>query len=143
MLLEEIFKGATEGGVGGIFKGVKDLITTFKADPLEVMKLQSAITTAEQQYELSLVQAQTKINEIEAASQDKFAARWRPALGWICVGGFGYQMMLSPIMQSIINFWYPDFRMDKLEVETLMTLLFGMLGLGAYRSFEKFNGVSK
>lgn len=139
MLLEDIFKGGTEG----IFKGVKDLITVFKADPLEVLKLQNAIQVAEYQHAQALAEAQTKINEIEAGSQDKFASRARPSIMWICACGFAYQVLIRPIGQSIMMYWHPDYQMVQLEVETLMTLLFGMLGLGAYRSFEKYNGVTK
>jgi hypothetical protein len=33
--------------------------------------------------------------------------------------------------------------MEALDVGTLLTLLFGMLGLGGMRTFEKMNGVAR
>lgn len=132
MWLEEIFKGGAEG----IFAGVKDVLTVFKADPLEVMKLQSAINTAEMQATLALVQAQTKINEIEAASQDKFVSRWRPAVGWICVTGLAYATILNPLMTWVclnLHALPPP----QLDLDILMPMVTGLLGLAGLRTYEK------
>lgn len=84
--------------------------------------------------------SQLEMNKAEAASPSLFVAGWRPATGWTCVGGLIYQVILRPIIQSIIMIWYPHYAMVSLEIETLMTLLFGMLGLGAYRTYEKVAG---
>lgn len=138
MLISEMFAGGTEG----IFKGVKDIISVFKADPLELAKLNQALVESELTHERALVQAQTKINEIEAGSLDKFVSRWRPACGWACVGGLGYQVMLRPLIQSAVMYWYPQYAMVELDISTLNTLLFGLLGLGAYRTVEKLRGAA-
>ena len=132
MWLEEIFKGGTEG----IFAGIKGIITTVKADPLEVMKLQQAITTAEMSMTTALSQAQTRINEIEAMSQDKFTSRWRPAMGWICVIGFGYATLLQPLGTWVCNN-LQVISPPQLDTTVLMPLVTGMLGLAGYRTYEK------
>lgn len=84
---------------------------------------------------------QTDINAVEADSDSLFKSGWRPAVGWVCVGGLTYQVIARPLMVwgSLNMGWVvpPD-----LELETLMTLLFGMLGLGAYRTYEKKNRVN-
>jgi hypothetical protein len=90
-----------------------------------------------------VVMAQMALNQAEAASPSLFVSGWRPATGWVCVGGLIYQVILRPIIQSLIMVWYPNYAMVQLEIETLMTLLFGMLGLGAYRTYEKVQGASK
>ena len=132
MWLEEIFKGGTEG----IFAGIKGIIGTIKADPLEVMKLQHAISTAEMQMTVSLSQAQTKINEIEAGSLDKYVSRWRPSVGWICVIGLGYATLFQPLASWVcinLNTIPPP----QLDINIMMPLVTGMLGLAGYRTYEK------
>src|ERR1700675_2817846 len=91
-LISDIFAGGTEG----VLKGVKDIIGTFKADPLELAKLNIELSKAQATLDLGLSQAQTRINEVEAASQDKFTSRWRPAVGWICGFGLAYSFIVQP-----------------------------------------------
>ena len=132
--IEELFKGGTEG----ILTGVKEVIQTFKADPLEVMKLQASVTQAEGQISLALVQAQTKINEIEAASNDRFASRWRPAVGWICVAGLGYATLFQPLAVWVCanaGITSPP----QLDLNILMPMVTGLLGLAGLRTYEKLN----
>ena len=133
MILAELF----EGGITGILKGAREIISSLKADPLEIAKLNAALAQAENAMNTALIQAQARINELESQSDDKFKSRWRPAIGWVCAFGLAYQIAFRPITQSIVMFWYPDYHMVALEIDTLMTLLFGMLGLGAYRTYEK------
>lgn len=138
MWLEEIFKGGTEG----IFGGLRGLIQTVKADPLEILKLQQAIHDAELKANVALLQAQTKIDEIEAGSQDKFITRWRPAVGWICVIGLGYSTLIQPLgawFSSNLGGTAPPV----IDVSVLMGLVTSLLGLGAYRSFDKMQGATK
>lgn len=132
--LEDIFKGGTEG----LLTGVKEVIQTFKADPLEVMKLQASLTQAEGQISLALVQAQTKINEIEAASNDRFASRWRPAVGWICVIGLGYATLFQPVATwvSANAGIHPP---PQLDLAILMPMITGLLGIAGLRTYEKMN----
>lgn len=79
---------------------------------------------------------QTDINQEESKSDSLFKSGWRPAVGWTCVGGLFYQVVARPLLTwvSNINGWQIP---PSLELDTLMTLLFGMLGLGAYRTYEK------
>jgi len=92
---------------------------------------------------LTIVASQVALNTKEADSPSLFVSGWRPATGWVCLGGLTYQVMIRPLVQSIINIWYPQYGMVSLEMETLLTLLFGMLGLGGYRTFEKYTGITK
>lgn len=139
-----------EGGAAGIFKGIGDIISKFKADPTAAMnnaqklaELELALKQAELDYELKLSLAQTEINKIEAGSSDKFVSRWRPAIGWICALGLLYATFLAPILDwlghNIVGWKEPPV----LNVEVLTTTLFAMLGIAGMRSFEKYKGVSK
>lgn len=136
--IAEIF----EGGASGILKGVKDVVSSFRADPLELAKLEAALQKTEADLQLGLSQAQTKINEIEAGSTDKFVSRWRPAIGWLCGSGIAYVCIVQPIgaWLSINLGWLPP---PHIEAAILMELLMGLLGLAGLRSFEKYNGVAK
>lgn len=86
--------------------------------------------------EASIAAAQSATNQIEAGSESLFKSGWRPAIGWICGGALMYQMLLRPLLawglQNVLAMPPPT-----LEMDTLLTLLFAILGLGAYRSYEK------
>lgn len=84
---------------------------------------------------------QTAVNIEEAKSDSLFKSGWRPYIGWVCGGALSYQMLFRPVFSWVAkNAWAWE-SMPSLEMESLMTLLFGMLGLGAYRTFEKTRGV--
>ena len=83
--------------------------------------------------------AQVEINKIEAAG-DWVQRNWRPALGWGGVVGVWYVWLAQPVLEwlSINAGWLPP---PKLDITELLTLLFGLLGLSAYRSIERVRGV--
>jgi hypothetical protein len=88
--------------------------------------------------------AQANIDTAEANSPSLFKSGWRPMAGWICVSAMGYYYILMPLVVWIAKFFTPNAPpMLTLESGELMTLLFGMLGLGGMRTYEKvtkFNG---
>jgi hypothetical protein len=57
-------------------------------------------------------------------------------VGWVCVSALAYQMVFRPLLAwlSSVYSWMPP---PSLELDTLLTLLFAILGLGAYRTYEK------
>jgi hypothetical protein len=129
--------------IAGAIKSIAGLFSTAleKWIPDANLREQAAMELAQQAS--VQIMAQVELNKTEAASPSLFISGWRPATGWVCVGGLVYQVMVRPIVQSCINVWTPTYTMVPLEIETLMTLLFGMLGLGAYRTVEKWNGTTK
>lgn len=111
---------------------------------LELLKMQQAGEFKELEANLALAQGQMEINKVEAASPSVFTSGWRPAVGWICASGLGYQVLLRPIGGWIaLNWLHWASLPPALEMDSLMSLMFGMLGLGAYRTFEKVKGVTK
>ena len=87
-----------------------------------------------------LALAQIEVNKVEAAT-DLFRGGWRPAVGWVCVMGLGYQLVLRPLLPWFVRVSggeVPD--LPSIDTETLMVLLTGMLGLGGLRTFEKVKG---
>ena len=80
--------------------------------------------------------AQIEVNKVEAAHKSLFVAGWRPAIGWIC----GLALLYSTIVSPILGIW---FTVPAVDTSLLTTVLMGMLGLGAMRTFEKTKGVSR
>lgn len=110
---------------------------------LDLMKLAQSGELAQLDADLKLALGQLEVNKAEAESGSLFVGGWRPAVGWICASGLFYQLMMAPLFGWVaMNAWQwlPP---PKLEMDTLLTLLFGMLGLGAYRTVEKVRGVAK
>lgn len=84
------------------------------------------------------VQGQLEINKTEAAHASIFVAGWRPAIGWVCALTLFYQYVVRPTWL----FFHPDAPLVALD-GSLWELMFGMLGIGGLRTFEKVKGVSK
>lgn len=80
---------------------------------------------------------QAEVNKVEAASDNLFKSGWRPAVGWVCVLALASQYFFVPLLTWVAANelgWSAPPEMDWSE---LLTLLLGMLGLGAYRTYEK------
>ena len=106
---------------------------------LELLKLEQAGEFKELDLDMQGRLAQADINKAEANSGDAFRAGWRPLVGYICALGLGYQLLARPLLEWLsmsLGWAIPP----PLETDTLLTLLFGMLGLGAYRTVEKVKG---
>lgn len=87
-----------------------------------------------------LALAQLEVNKVEAGT-DLFRGGWRPAVGWVCVLGLGYQLVLRPLLPWAVKVCGADVPdLPSIDTETLMVLLTGMLGLGGLRTFEKVKG---
>jgi hypothetical protein len=84
------------------------------------------------------------INTEEAKHRNIFVAGWRPFIGWTCGLALFAHFILFPSADVITAYLgydavsYPSFDMD-----SLMTILLGMLGLGGMRSFEKYKKLTK
>lgn len=110
---------------------------------LDLMRLAQDGELEQLRADTQLAMGQLEVNKAEAESGSLFVGGWRPAVGWICASGLLYQLMMAPLFGWVaMNAWQwlPP---PKLEMDTLLTLLFGMLGLGAYRTVEKVRGVAK
>jgi hypothetical protein len=81
-----------------------------------------------------LISLQTKINEIEAQHRTVFVAGWRPFIGWVCGIALAYNFVIRDLFIWLIK---PDIVPPALQMEHLMTVLLGMLGLGGLRTYEK------
>jgi hypothetical protein len=86
---------------------------------------------------------QMEVNRQEAAHASMFVAGWRPFIGWCCGLALAYQFIAAPIAIWIgFVVGHPVPKPPTLD-DNLWQLMFGMLGMGALRSFEKLKGVAR
>ena len=81
-----------------------------------------------------LLEIQTRINEIEAQHRTVFVAGWRPFIGWVCGVALAYNFVIRDLFIWAMK---PEIVPPALQMEHLMTVLLGMLGLGGLRTYEK------
>ena len=131
---------------GSILGGVKELISQFHMSPAEQAALLEAVAKREHELQLKvmeLAQSQLEVNKTEAMSSSLFVAGWRPFIGWVSGSAFAYTFVAQPFIAFILVAFGVDFNAAKLPIldwSMLATVLFGMLGLGAMRSYEKVKG---
>jgi len=123
---------------------VTGLLDQFIEDKDQKARLAHEIATMAQRHAQERALAQTETNREEAKHKSVFVAGWRPFIGWTCGVALAWHFVLAPLVLFIAG-WsgvqlptLPEFDMD-----SLMTVLVGMLGLGAFRSYEKTKGVAR
>jgi hypothetical protein len=137
----------TKLATGGLVDGAKVItsaITDYKSKKIDA-------TTALARLENELPRFQAEINLSESKHPSMFVSGWRPACGWLCVAGVGYQFVFRPIVNGIITFGAWVFSATVIEPEVfvaiavidLLGLLAAMLGLTGWRSSEKWKGTAR
>ena len=123
---------------------VTGLLDKFIEDKDQKNKLAHEIATMAEKQMHEQVMAQLEVNKAEAQHRSIFVAGWRPFIGWTCGIALMAHFVLFPATDFVVAYMgYEIPPMPAFDMESLMTVLLGMLGLGGMRSFEKFKGVSK
>lgn len=123
-------------------KGVSEAIDNFVETPEE--KKAAEVILMKTQQEPDKWQAVT--NQIEAAHRSIFVAGWRPFIGWTCGIGIAWHFVGLPFASFFLMVMGKQILISSLPVidtGQLFTLIFGMLGLGASRTYEKLKGLTK
>lgn len=129
--------------ISSLVAPVSGLLDKFIEDKDQRALLAHEIATlAEKQAQERMVE-QVKTNQIEAAHQSMFVAGWRPAVGWVCALAMLLNFILIPFINLGMDLAGLDIRLDLIEMETMMPVLLGMLGLGGMRSYEKARNVAR
>ena len=126
----------------GVFGFLNTLVTRTIPDPTLKEQLRRELELAQLAADTDLAKAQAAINQTEAANPNLFVSGWRPFVGWVCGLGLAYAFLVKPIASPLIQKW-SGVPMEALDVGTLLTLLFGMLGIGGMRTVEKLSGVAR
>ncbi len=87
-----------------------------------------------------ILELQTRINEVEAKHRTVFVAGWRPFIGWVCGVALAYNFVIRDFAIWVFGIERVP---PALQMEHLMTVLLGMLGLGGMRTYEKLKDKSK
>jgi len=132
--------GSVFSGFGSLLKDIRTAITgKAPIDPAKLAELEEKSLEIEQ----LLMNAQTAINQIEAASPHLFVSGWRPAIGWICGLALIIQYFVFPIASWVLPIvGHSEIKLPIMDMSALWPLLLGMLGLGTMRSYEKIKGVA-
>ena len=103
-------------------------------------RAQAELIKAAQDQDFQRDMAQIELNKEEAKS-DPFRGGWRPFVGWTCGVAFAMHFVLFPV----VNFFLVGAGYEQITVafdmDTLLTVLLGMLGLGGLRTVEKWKGI--
>jgi hypothetical protein len=123
---------------------VTGLLDKFIEDKDQKARLAHDIATMAEKHAHEAAMAQTDINKAEAQHRSIFVAGWRPFIGWTCGVALAYHFVVAPLILFGVG-WagaeIPD--LPQFDMESLMTVLLGMLGLGGMRTFEKAKGLTK
>lgn len=93
--------------------------------------------------DIDALAGQLAINQAEAGHSSVFVAGWRPFIGWVCGCSFAYMYLVGPIITQISIAYGYNWPLPPVDMENMLYLLGGMLGLGGLRSYEKVKGVTK
>jgi hypothetical protein len=109
---------------------------------LELLKMQQAGELKQLDADVQLALQQMQINLVEASSTSVWSSGWRPGAGWAGVAGMAYTALLQPLLSwaAAVKGWPqpPDIGSDE-----LWAVMFGLLGLGTMRSFDKARGTTQ
>ena len=81
--------------------------------------------------------AQIEVNKVEAGSSSLFVSGWRPFIGWTCGVALCYHFILQPFLMFVLLSAGKPMELPVFQMETLTTILMGLLGLGGLRTYEK------
>lgn len=104
-------------------------------------ELAGSLKDLEEQWESA--KAQLEVNRQEAASTSLFVAGWRPFIGWVCGSAFAWTFVLQPaVVTTAVALGHPidASHLTTLDFSQIQPVLYGMLGLGAMRTYEKVKG---
>lgn len=130
-------------GIGEIATAVSSIVDKIFPDKTQAEKDALTLQLAQLQADQQDKQAQSDVNKAEATSASIFVAGWRPFIGWICGTGLGFQFIIAPFATWACELAGKAVKFPELDMGTLTTLLFGMLGFGAMRTVEKVSGVKR
>lgn len=129
-----------------LIPGIVDLIGKFIPDKTKAAEMQLELARMQQAGELKALDADLQValaqaatNTAEAASSCQFRGGWRPAVGWICAFALAYQFVLQPLLawgSAMVEIPVPP----NLQLDDLIMILMGMLGLGGFRTYERVKG---
>jgi len=123
---------------------VAGLLDKFIEDKDQKAKLAHDIATMAERHAHEANMGQLEVNKAEAQHRSIFVAGWRPFLGWGLSFAMVWHFVLVPMITFAFAFAGADIpQLPEFDMDSLMTVLMGMLGLGGLRTYEKSWGLMK
>ena len=123
-------------GIGSTMDLAKTVINKIWPDKTEQEKQELANAFA-------LVNGQLEINKAEASNTSVFVSGWRPFCGWVGGVALGYAAIGEPVLRFVCTvFLHYVGSFPGIDNSITLQVLFGMLGLGGLRTYEKLNNVA-
>lgn len=122
---------------------ITELLSKVIPDKSERERLAYEISTLAERQAHDQVMSQIEVNKTEAAHNSLYVAGWRPFIGWSCGIAMAFNFVGLPVIETVSVLYGTPLVLDPLDLEVMMPVLLGMLGLGGMRSYEKRNGVAR
>ena len=122
---------------------VASLLEKFIPDKDLRSRLSHEIATMAEKNAHEQIKAQLEINKTEAQHNSLFVSGWRPAVGWTCCLGMAANFLIIPMTNFALALASSNISIPLIDLETMLPVLLGMLGLGGMRSYEKSKGVAR
>jgi len=123
---------------------VSGLLDKFIEDKDQKAKLAHDLATMAERHAQELAKGQLEVNAAEAKHRSIFVAGWRPFIGWTCGVALCWHFVAAPLVTFIAAYAGVSLpQLPTFDMDSLMTVLLGMLGLGGLRTYEKQKGLTK
>lgn len=122
---------------------VSALLSRVIPDKSERDRLAHEIATMAEVQAHQQIMAQVEVNKIGAAHKSLFVAGARPFILWTCGFSMAFNFVGLPIIETVSVLYGTPIVLDPLDLEVMMPVLFGILGLGGMRTYEKRHGVAR
>ena len=137
-------KGSKMSLLTNLIAPATQLLDKFIEDKDQKAKLAHELATMADKMAHDERLAQISVNKEEASSGSIFKGGWRPFIGWVCGIAFFYHFVCQPIIVFVLTiFGVSIVNLPEFEMNTLLTVLGGMLGIGGLGSYEKSKGLTK
>lgn len=130
--------------LSSLVPAVSNVLDKVVEDKDQKAKLAHEIATLAEKQAHEAAMAQVEVNKAEAQHRSIFVAGWRPFCGWVCSFALAYHFILAPFIVFGVAWSGAEIpEIPAFDMDALMTVLLGMLGLGGLRTAEKMKKVTK
>ena len=131
--------------IGTILPTVNNLIDRLIPDKTAAAKAQAELASMAMKGELDAMAGQLQANIEAAKSPHLFVCGARPSIIWLCGLILAFNYIIQPLVIWAAFFFQVENldTLPRLDDQSIMPIILGLLGLGGYRSFEKDKGTAR
>ncbi|MEQ8220318.1 MAG: 3TM-type holin [Arenibacter sp.] len=126
-------------GIFGALVSSEKFMDLFKGKEAKLQEFQIALIKEMQNANIH----QIELNKVEAQNKSLFVSGWRPFVGWVCASALAYQFILRDFIFYVLDVVGVMVEpLPQIELSQLISILFAMLGMSGYRTYEKVKKIS-